>query len=329
MPRRKPYTKLEKAGSDRPETVKGMGDVVFKGFKCLDPACNNFQFIRKDELSSDFDIECGECGTHLRSGDETKFFDYILRHTNGTVIEEGKFSILHDDYLAEACEYKYCLICCTLKPLEYFDRHERRASGRQGECRLCKKAYNAIKNQSRITDQHREAAQRRRLYLELSGSSPRINSLEVSERFRSRCFKCGKTLNPEADASERPLDHTLPVSFLWPLNTQSATLLCKRHNGEKSGKWPSEYYTVEQLKNLAILTGIPFDVLNGPPSYNPEALQRLQDCDCVDSLLQKFAARMDEIIKLRNRILRDTKVDFFRASRTISKAWIEKADSEA
>lgn len=37
---------------------------------------------------------------------------------------------------------------------------------------------------------------------------------------------------------------------------------------------------------------------------------------------------MDEVIKLRNRILRDTGFDFFKVSKTISLAYVRKADEE-
>ena len=91
----------------------------------------------------------------MRSGDETKFYDYTLVDLrDGSVVEQGQFAILHDDYSAEAQEYKYCIICNAIRPLQFFHRHGSRKSGRQGECRLCKAIYNAIKNQTRLTDQH-------------------------------------------------------------------------------------------------------------------------------------------------------------------------------
>jgi hypothetical protein len=74
----------------------------------------------------------------------------------------------------EAKGYKYCIICGTLKPLELFDKHAARKTGRQGECNLCKQLYNSMKNQTRIADPHREASQKRRLYTELT-NSPRID----------------------------------------------------------------------------------------------------------------------------------------------------------
>ncbi len=246
---------------------------------------------------------------------------------DNTIIEEGMFMILHDDYVNEAQEYKYCVICNTIKLLHLFDSHRARKSGRQGECRLCKRVYNSIKNQTRLTDQHREAAQKRRMYLDLSGST-KINSKEVYERFRYRCFKCKVDLRNVDDEKERPLDHTLPAVFLWPLTTENATLLCRLHNGEKSGKWPSEYYTDKDLKELSVITGIPYDTLTSQPHYNPLAIERLKHPDVVDELLQKYAAYIPEIIKLCNRILEHEGFDFFEHSKTISPAWVRQANQE-
>jgi hypothetical protein len=154
MPRRAPYTRVNRINEVRADHVKGMGDVVFKGFQCLNSECEEFIFVRKDSIGEIFEITCPSCGFVLRSGDETQFFSYEMldiRSNPPTIVEDGNFTILHDDYIAEAKEYKYCLICNTLKPLDLFDRHSARQSGRQGECRLCKAVYNSIKNQTRIS----------------------------------------------------------------------------------------------------------------------------------------------------------------------------------
>jgi hypothetical protein len=244
---------------------------------------------------------------------------------NGKAIESGAFTVLHDDYIIEAQEYKYCLLCNSLKPLIYFDIHRRRqGTGRQGECNLCKTIYNSIKNQTRLTDQHREAAQKRRLYMDLSGGA-KIDSKTVYERFNNCCFKCGEDLS--VNVNRRRLDHTLSVYYLWPLLTETATLLCSFHNGEKAERWPAEYYSTAERKRLAVITGIDYELLSGPPKYNPEALKLLGQPEFVDSLLVKFSAYMPEVIKLRNRILRDTEMDFFQASTSISKRWIKRADA--
>jgi hypothetical protein len=329
MARREPYTKVVKTNQIRADHVKGMGDVVFKGFQCLNSECQEFIFVQRDQIGDDFEIICPSCNMVMRSGDESKFYDYELvdkRTTPLGIIETGEFSILHDDYIQEAQEYKYCIICNTIKLLDLFDHHRSRKSGRQGECRLCKKVYNTIKNQTRLTDQHREAAQKRRMYLDLSGGD-KIDSEQIHKRFKYRCFKCGQDLQ-KVPAKERPLDHTLPAVYLWPLTSENATLLCRDHNGEKSGRWPSQYYSVEELKRLSVLTGIEYDVLTSQPHHNPEAIKRLQNPAVVDALVQKYAAYMPEIIKLRNRILHHEGIDFFEYSTTVSPAWVRQANKE-
>jgi hypothetical protein len=42
MARRRPYTKIKKTNQIRADHVKGMGDVVFKGFQCLNSKCQEF-----------------------------------------------------------------------------------------------------------------------------------------------------------------------------------------------------------------------------------------------------------------------------------------------
>lgn len=329
MTRRKAYSKVTKENRIRAPHVIGMGDVVFKGFQCLNPECTEYIFVRKDTIHLPFKTQCPKCSYIHESGGETKFYDYSMdvndENGNPVSISQGEFTIFHDDYIAEAKEYKYCIVCNTLKPLEFFDRHAARTSGRQGECRLCKKAYNEIKNGTRLSDQHREAAQKRRLLLDIAGS-PKINSKEIEIRYNNKCFCCGKDLSNIAGKHKKPLDHTLPVYYLWPLSTENATLLCQECNGNKSGAWPSEFYNDQQLRRLSILTGFDYALLSGKPQYNPKAIAMLHNSEKVDALLTKYAAYMNEIIKLRNRILKDTGYDFFLASKTISDLYVRKAD---
>jgi hypothetical protein len=119
----------------------------------------------------------------------------------------------------------------------------------------------------------------------------------------------------------------LPVYFLWPLSTQTATLLCRRCNGEKAEQWPSTFYSDTKLRELAVKTGLSYNLLSGAPSFNPEALENLQNAETVDTLLTKFAPYIErELIPLRNRILRETGIDFFASTPHISDVWIRKAD---
>jgi hypothetical protein len=304
-----------------------MGDVAFKGFQCLSPDCRQWIFVRVDSLTELFGIECEACGFDMHAGGVVKLCEYQLEEKDtGNTIESGDFTILVDDYIAEAGQYKYCIVCCSIKPLEMFDSHASRTSGRQGECRLCKKVYNGIKNQSRLPDQHREAAQKRRLYVELSGDS-RIDGNQIRLRFGHKCFKCARDLRSVPD-SDRPLDHTLPAYYLWPLTTENATLLCRDDNGRKAGSWPSRFYSDAELRRLAAITGIPYATLVSRPHFNPDALERLRDSAFVDKLLIKYAAYMDELIRLRNRVLIGSGQDFFAVASNFSQKWIRDADAQ-
>lgn len=119
MPRRKPYTKVVKTHQIRAEHVQGMGDVVFKGFQCLTSECQEFIFVRKDEIHDGFEFTCPTCETVMLSGDETQFYEYkLVDERDNSTTEEGTFAILHDNYIEEAREYKYCIICNTIKPLD-------------------------------------------------------------------------------------------------------------------------------------------------------------------------------------------------------------------
>jgi len=54
MARRKPYTNVCKENQIRADHVKGMGDVVFKGFQCLNSTCQEFIFVLKEDVSEFF-----------------------------------------------------------------------------------------------------------------------------------------------------------------------------------------------------------------------------------------------------------------------------------
>ena len=184
--------------------------------------------------------------------------------------------------------------------------------------------YNAIKNQTRTTDQHREAAQKRRLYIDLSGGE-RIETRAIIERFDGRCFQCG--LDLVEDATQRQFDHTLPAVPPLAVDDRERDPPLPRHNGEKAEKWPNVVYPDAELRRLSTLTGIDYATLTAAPHFNPDAVARLQDAGVVDELLTRHVPRMDELIRVRNRLLTATGVDFFAFSRNVSDAWIRRADS--
>ena len=236
MARRKAYTEVKKLDQVRAAHVKDMGDVVFKIFQCFNPECQEIIAVREDTLGEDFEIECPVCGYVHRMGDAQKFYDYELWNTTtNKKIEDGSFEILIDDYVAEAMQYKCCIICNALKPLEAFHKHAPRKSGRQG---LSVVSARPSTMALRIRTDNRSASRscaKETLYLDITGPG-KIDSGLVRKRFDNKCFKCGCDLSgPEG----RSFGSHASGFTLWPLTTDNATLLCGLTMGE-IGSWPSE-----------------------------------------------------------------------------------------
>lgn len=156
--------------------------------------------------------------------------------------------------------------------------------GFQLECRFCKKfAVNAALNPQRTAAQMKEDAARRRaiefLLDHLYKGSPQLiyrlqTGCELADdvwtRFGGRCFKCGTAL---ASPNDMHLDHTRPLALLWPLDG-TATCLCGTHNSEKRDRPPVAFYTEDELRRLAAITGLTLDELKDP-SPNIEAINLL------------------------------------------------------
>lgn len=330
MARRSAYTRVIRENFSNPDHIKGMGDKTFRGFQCLSKDCTNFLFIQVETIDPDFEYTCDACGFIHKAGETTTLYDYTLVDTRDeSTVESGPFEVLHDDYLDESKEYKYCIVCGSLKPFELFDVHSGRRTGRQGECRVCKQVYNGIKNQTRLVEQHREASQKRRLYTHFEDHR-KLDISAIYARFGNCCFKCGVDLSGDLTAGiakkEGNLDHTLPVFYLWPLTTDNATLLCREHNGAKAEKWPGEFYTDAELRKLSALTGIEHRLLAGEPQFNPDALDALKIPSFIEALFEKFARYPQELLRLRNRIVEKTKFDFLDVTSKISPDWKKQAD---
>jgi hypothetical protein len=240
----------------------------------------------------------------------------VVNLETGEVLANGNFELAHADYIALAERVKYCIVCYALLPLAAFDHHGSRKSGRQGECRMCKSPYNDIKNGTRLVEQHREAADNRRLLRELSGEESRgqrkLSVDQLLATFDQRCFNCGRELEPIPGGEDGYyLDHTLPVAWLWPLD-HGPTVLCRRCNAQKADKWPAIFYSDAQLRTLSTRTGIPYDVLKGAPFFNPEAIQRLRDES--DKVIERWAAHPARLRALRDRVLARTGDDVFQGA---------------
>jgi len=284
--------------------ICGTGEVdaneVWRVLECSARGCDHLLRVSEDtDNFPDTEVVCPKCGR--KTGKE-----HILR----------------------APRWKYCRVCEWLQPIgetlsrsgttrgktagSAFHYHKPRGrsfrSERQLECKECKKEINRVLNPLRTSDQHRESAQTRRMYSILSGEVGKLDSRRIFDKFEGKCFKCGKKLTiAKRGPKDFAIDHTLPVRLLWPATTENATLLCKTHNAEKSDRWPSEFYSKEELQRLSVLTSIPFDVLSGKPRINPEAVDLIRAN--IDTFLAKNIRHPREIRRIRELIRNETGLD--------------------
>lgn len=168
--------------------------------------------------------------------------------------------------------------------------------GYQLECRICKKLFvNIPLNKQRTIDQLREDSARRRamesLLTELYKKSSLLSyknkhqhgglATDTWIKFNKRCFKCDTELNNPKDMH---LDHTRPLSLLWPLD-ETATCLCETCNSQKSNKLPSEYYLPEEIKELSSIIGLSVSDLTHA-NVNLEAVKLI--LENIDWLISDF-----------------------------------------
>lgn len=163
--------------------------------------------------------------------------------------------------------WKQCNVCGRILPFNSFSKH----SGwgpleRQMECRGCKGAINAVLNPKRSKEQLHESSVRRRIAdLFLTDENESIDFKELFERFDSKCFKTKVRLNID-DRTSWAIDHILPSKYLYPLRKNNAALLSKEANNNKRDRWPSAFYTNNELIELATLTGADLKLIS---SKNP------------------------------------------------------------
>jgi hypothetical protein len=197
--------------------------------------------------------------------------------------------------------WKQCNTCGRKLPERAFSGHAGWGPlEKQLECRSCKAVINTKLNPKRTKQQLHESAARRRIAdLLVMGVSQSIDLAALFDRFEGRCFKTGKILNI-SDRDSWAVDHTLPSRWLYPLTEENATLLSAEANSNKRDKWPSEFYTNEELKKLAAITGANLELLaSRQPIINPD----IDVNACVERMLTVRTAtditkRISELKKL-------------------------------
>lgn len=170
--------------------------------------------------------------------------------------------------------WKQCNCCGKILPFSAFSKHIGFGPlERQMECRACKGVINAFLNPERTEDQLRESNVRRRvadLFVKKENKSKDDGFIkDLFKRFGSKCFKTKKYLNIH-DRNSWAIDHILPSKYLYPLTKENAALLSVEANSNKRDRWPSEFYTNNELIELATITGADLQLLsNKTPIINP------------------------------------------------------------
>ncbi|MBI3851881.1 MAG: HNH endonuclease [Verrucomicrobia bacterium] len=166
--------------------------------------------------------------------------------------------------------WKQCNTCGRVLPFNAFSKHSGwGALERQMECRSCKGAINAVLNPRRTKQQLHEASAKRRVAdLLLEGENKPLDLKDLFRRFESKCFKCVKVLG-FGKRGTWAVDHILPSKYLYPLTRENAALLCTDCNNGKHDRWPSRYYSNNELIGLSRITGADLSLLaNSTPIVN-------------------------------------------------------------
>jgi CRISPR/Cas system Type II protein with McrA/HNH and RuvC-like nuclease domain len=133
----------------------------------------------------------------------------------------------------------------------------------------------------------------------LAGCDETISIDELFDRFGHKCFKTKKTLDIR-DRKSWAIDHILPSSYLYPLTVSNAALLSKEANDNKRDRWPSEFYTNNELIELAKLTGADLKLLS---SKKPIINSHIDVDACITRALSvreqsNLWKRIDELKKM-------------------------------
>jgi len=210
--------------------------------------------------------ECSKCGYVHSENSDLPFENWSKDFTVSESIRAQRFWEAFFRIATEHPEsyWKQCNVCGRILPFAAFSKH----SGwgpleRQMECRSCKGAINAVLNPKRTKEQLHESSVRRRIAdLLLEGEHETIAIADLFKRFDNRCFKTKQPLNINKRETWA-IDHILPSRWLYPLTKENAALLSTEANNNKRDKWPSEFYTNNELIELAKLTGADLGLLAG------------------------------------------------------------------
>lgn len=281
---------------------------VWVGFFCLN--CRELttidigaEFIDPQSAFDSANWPCGKCDYVHSKNSDLPFKDWPAEFTDHESVRAERFWLGFFRIATEHPEsyWKQCNTCGRVLPFDAFSKHSGwGALERQMECRSCKGAINAVLNPRRTKQQLHEASAKRRVAdLLLEGENRPLDLKDLFQRFESKCFKCAKVLDFKRRGSWA-VDHILPSKFLHPLTRENAALLCADCNNGKHDRWPSRYYSNQELIELSRITGADLSLLANPtPVLNANV-----DVDaCVSRYLQvreksNLKKRLTELKKL-------------------------------
>jgi len=294
---------------------------AFAFYICVKCSERNFVPIGKELLTpvEAYDTQlwkCEKCDfVHSKSsqlptksdkGKKLPFADWDKKVTEADSLAAQRFWKAFFTIATESREayWKQCNTCGRIMPASAFSGHKGWGPlEKQMECRSCKAVINTNLNPKRTKEQlHESASRRRTAELLLVGENERLDFKDLFERFEGKCFKTGKPLKIE-DRISWAIDHILPSRWLYPLSKENAALLSKEANDNKRDKWPSEFYTNNELKRLAEITGANLELIS---RKKPKINQNIDVNACVKRILTvRSATSMTKRIKELKKLLED------------------------
>ena len=242
---------------------------AFVGYTCLKCSQLNhidlrLQLLDPTQTFETAEWKCSKCGYVHKRHASLPFKNWPASFCNGTSIRADRFwqGFFRISTERPDSYWKQCNTCGRILPFAAFSKHKGWGPlERQMECRSCKGAINAVLNPKRTKQQLHESSVRRRIGdMLLKGENAKIDEDQLFDRFDGCCFKTGKPL----DKSKRgtwAIDHILPSRYLYPLTIENAALLSKTQNASKRDRWPSDFYTNDELIQLSHITGADLSLL--------------------------------------------------------------------
>ena len=248
-------------------------------YTCINCGTRNYEkigseLLRPTDAYSNCDWKCTPCKFSHNKSSNLPFENWASHTTVKDGLPTQRFWQAFFRSATEKPEsyWKMCSVCDRVLPYADFSGHKRFGMlKRQIECRACKAAINGVLNIRRTPEQLRESSAKRRIAdLLMAESVEKLDVKALFERFEYKCFKTKIELKIE-ESSAWQIDHTIPSRYFYPLTARNATLLSTSANQNKSGMWPSMFYTNKELVELARITGASLELLSSKdPIWNTD-----------------------------------------------------------